>query len=74
MLQGFEMNKPFNKIHLHTERVHPNIRTIKLLVGSLLAEVSRDEAKLRERREEASEAGRGLSPFSHFCLVVRDLC
>ena len=22
----------------------------------------------------ASEAGRGLSPFSHFCLVVRDLC
>ena len=34
---------------------------------SLLAEVSHDEAKMRERRES-------LSPFSHFCLVVRDLC
>ena len=35
-------------------------------LGSLLAEVSYDEAKVRERRET-------LSPFSHFCLVVRDL-
>ena len=34
---------------------------------SLLAEVSHEEAKMRERRES-------LSPFSHFCLVVRDLC
>ena len=33
---------------------------------SLLAEVSHEEAKMRERGE--------TSPFSHFCLVVRDLC
>lgn len=31
MLQGFEMNKPY-QIHLYTGRAHPNISTIKLLV------------------------------------------
>ena len=36
-----------------------------IVVRSLLAEVSHDEAKMRERIETS---------FSHFCLVVRDLC
>ena len=35
---------------------------------SLLAEVSHDEAKMRGRKKTS------LSPFSHFCLVMRDLC
>ena len=34
---------------------------------SLLAEVSHDEAKMRDRRET-------FSLLFHFCLVVRDLC
>ena len=37
-----------------------------------LAKVSQDDAKMRERGE--TSASRGLSPFSHFYLVVRELC
>ena len=46
---------------------HINIEIIWrcMVVRSPLAEVSHDEAKMRERRETS---------FSHFCLVVRDLC
>ena len=68
-------SKGTEEFSFSTNRLASTCRT----ESSLLAEVSHDEAKMRERREtassnNASEAGRGLSPLSHFCLVVRDLC